>query len=664
MTSLKISILMAVIVIAMTPVSNTVEAKDNLLLTGRIKPANVQELIAPWSRNWNHTVKWLRPEGETVEKGDLIVVFDPSDIDSRIEQDEARLRQAIDKAKEKTLDLEKKIIEAKHILTQVQLEGDKITAKARVPKAFRSNLDYDQLQFEKKKNNTLLQQAKVALSNAQKALIDEKEKTAITEQQITEQLNKLKAQKESLQLSANRKGTVLHANHPWNGTKISAGATVQTSMKIASIPDSGDERVQAWINEVDRHKVTEDQNVKLTLDAYPNSPFWGKIEKIGQQAENKKEWGEASYYDVDIAIVEAPQVPLVAGMSVRIETRYDRSDIRKVSQFQNNQEPNKQEETSVSRDTIATSGELTSTLTTNVGPPLVKNQWQFKITYLVPEGSQVEKGQNIIKFDTVALSRKLVEKKAELKTEKKNLETIILTNERTLKEFKLKLEEAKMEEEKAQRKWKLSNNVDASIETLQLEIDYKLAQNKTQRLHKTLKKNEDINRAKSAIANNKVFRLETEIKELETNIKKMTVTAPKSGIVVYKADHKGEKVSVGDSTWHGRQLISLPSLEKIAVKLEVYEAMAGQIAIGQKAEVRLDALPDRVFYGEVSQLGKVFRRKSRQQPNIIFDVTVLLEKTDTEVMRPGMTAKVKLFTQENTSFSNKIAKNIEARDSQ
>lgn len=631
-------------------VSTPTLSQDKLLISGQIKPSNVQQFMAPWSANWNHTIKWLRPEGDTVEQGDLIVVLDPSDIESRIEQEESKLLLAMEKAKEKTLDLEKKIIEAEHELKKYELERQKVIAKAKIPKNFRSNYDYDYLQFERKKYDTLLEQAKLKLANAEKSLEDEKKKNEISKQQINAELSKLNAQRDSMQLFAERNGTVLHATHPWNGSKISAGSTVQTSMKLASIPNKGDERVQAWVNEVDRKKVQEEQTVKLTLDAYPSSYFWGKIAKISQQAESKREWGSASYYEMDIEISAAPSKRLVPGMSVRVQTGYEKpSDLQPAA--------NELISASNTNRIVESSGELTSSQTINIGPPLVKNQWQFKITYLAPESSEVKEGKTLIKFDTTALNRRLMDTTAKFKTGKKSLETITLTNERTIREFVLSLEEAKMQEEKAERKWKLSKGVDASVDAMELKLDYQLAQNKTRQLTRVLEKMEEISKAKQAIAENNVTKLESEIKEIKANIGKMTVKAPKSGMVVYKTDNKGEKVSVGDSAWHGQQLISLPSLEDLGVKVEVLEAFAGKVSIGNKVEVRLDANPDRVFLGKVAELGSVFRRKSFQQPNMIFDVVVELEDADLDIMRPGMTASVKIITEAMGLKHAKVADN-------
>lgn len=301
---------------------------------------------------------------------------------------------------------------------------------------------------------------------------------------------------------------------------------------------------------------------------------------------------------------------------------------------------------------VEASGELASSETAVVGPPVVKGQWQYKITFLSNEGAQVKKGQPIVGFDASQLNQNLSVKKSELKTAVKNLENTQMTNESDLEKLKLDLAEQRMSQEKAQRKFEQSKGLESSLETKKLSIQLKKSKNEVSRLEKTLAKSIESNRTKLAIAKGKVERLSVEVKELESGISKMTVTAPKDGIVIYKSDYQGKKVSRGDNVWMGRQVIELPSLDKMVVKAQVLEADAGKVYKGMNVEVVLDAVPERIFKGKVKELGKVFRRKSREQPTVIFDAEIELFEADSEIMRPGMAAKVKMFAKASVTESS------------
>ncbi len=299
--------------------SNFVSAEGKVLLTGKIVAGDTQNFSVPWSQTWRQQIKWMKPEGETVETGELVVLFDTSNLDSQIEQEEVTLRQSKDKALKSRLDLEQKLINAEHDLIKTKLELKLAKFLNDVPARFRSGFEQDTIQFDLKKSIKLFQQNQIKLKTAQDSLVAENKKQQLEIDRIASILAKKQKEIDLLQLKADRKGTVLHAMHPWDGSKISEGQSVQSSWAVASIPGAGDESVQAWVNEVDWPKLKLNQSVKLILDAYPESSFKGEIIKISFQAESKKEWGIATYYEVAIKITEASKQTLIPGMSVLVE---------------------------------------------------------------------------------------------------------------------------------------------------------------------------------------------------------------------------------------------------------------------------------------------------------------------------------------------------------
>jgi HlyD family secretion protein len=296
---------------------------------------------------------------------------------------------------------------------------------------------------------------------------------------------------------------------------------------------------------------------------------------------------------------------------------------------------------------IEANGELASDETAMINPPAVKNHWQYKITFLAPEGSMIEQGQPLVRFDSSQMNQNLAIKMSELKTTQKTLENTRLTNVAKLEKEKLDFAELKMKKEKELRKWEQSKGLESNLETQKLKFQFLLAENDTEKLRRTIAKTKESNSIKLTIAKNNVERLQNEIDEMQSDIKRMAMVAPKSGIVIYKPNHQGEKVSMGDTVWMGRQIIGLPSLDRMIVKAKILEADAGKIALGQEVEVTLDAAPERVFLGKISKLGRVFRLKSKDQPIIIFDAKITLNQPDIDLMRPGMAARLKILIDGN-----------------
>jgi hypothetical protein len=116
----------------------------------------------------------------------------------------------------------------------------------------------------------------------------------------------------------------------------------------------------------------------------------------------------------------------------------------------------------------------------------------------------------------------------------------------------------------------------------------------------------------------------------------MTVKATREGTLVYIANDEGEKKKVGDSVWRGQSVIEIPDLGHLAAEGEVDEADAGRIAVGQRVTFRLDAHPDDAFTGTVRAIGGSVRAKSEVNPLKVVRLSLDIDRTDPQRMRPGM----------------------------
>lgn len=295
---------------------------------------------------------------------------------------------------------------------------------------------------------------------------------------------------------------------------------------------------------------------------------------------------------------------------------------------------------------IQANGELSSNNSISISPPSVNQMWQYKVTYIAPEGSIVKKGTPLISFDSSSIKQKLDIKTSELKTSKKSLENIQLTSIAEFERKKLDLAEAKMKQDKANRKWIQSKGLESKLELKKLKIQDEIEKNEVARLTELLEKTVESNNTKLLIEKSKVERLHAEVKTIQDGIKKLTVTSPKDGMVIYKTDYRGDKATIGDTVWMGRQLLEIPTLENMIVRAEIAETDAGKLKVGQEVEITLDAIPESTYTGKVQTLGMIFRKKSAQQTNVVFDADILLDKTDSDLMRPGMAARLKIITGE------------------
>lgn len=295
---------------------------------------------------------------------------------------------------------------------------------------------------------------------------------------------------------------------------------------------------------------------------------------------------------------------------------------------------------------IKSTGELTSSQTLKLGPPVIKNTWRHKLSYLIEEGTWVNKGQKVMAFDSQEQIARLRDLRNSLEAEKKKLQSDALNSEQNLESLKLDLAETKMEMEKAELKARYTDNLMTKIEVKKLKIDYQIAR-------KALEFGEFRNANQRAqakvdmeITEAEIKRLQAEVTEMEEAIQDMEVKAPKGGIVVYVPNNDGEKPAEGDQVSLIQKVVELPNLETMIIETTIPEQVISRVRLGQPVKIVIDAIPERTFTGEVASLGQIVRVKSREEPSMVFDAVIKILDPDIEVMRPGMAARLEIIDRE------------------
>jgi HlyD family secretion protein len=126
------------------------------------------------------------------------------------------------------------------------------------------------------------------------------------------------------------------------------------------------------------------------------------------------------------------------------------------------------------------------------------------------------------------------------------------------------------------------------------------------------------------------------------DLQRTTIRSPMDGVVTALNVEKGETAVMGTMNFAGSVLMTVGDLSELLAEVEVAESEVVSLKVGQKATIRVDALPDTPLAGTVTEIGS----SGLKQVDVVkFRVKVVLEKPDPRV-KPGMTAKVEIVTAE------------------
>jgi HlyD family secretion protein len=118
--------------------------------------------------------------------------------------------------------------------------------------------------------------------------------------------------------------------------------------------------------------------------------------------------------------------------------------------------------------------------------------------------------------------------------------------------------------------------------------------------------------------------------------RKSKIESPMDGIITQLKKEKGERAVPGMMTSPEATIMTIADLSTIQAQLKVDETDIVNLSLGDIAQVKVDALPDVVFEGEVTEIGNSpINSTSSSQEAKDFKVIVTL-KNPSKQLRPGM----------------------------
>lgn len=341
----------------------------------------------------------------------------------------------------------------------------------------------------------------------------------------------------------------------------------------------------------------------------------------------------------------------------------------------------------------------------------------IKIISILPEGTRVKKGDEVVRFDADKLKRSLAEqeikyKQAEGKAEAARQELEVQNNkaESEIAKARLALTLADLDLEKyikgeyqadvddkngqiklaerelqdAEEKLKhykdfvkkgfgtpeqlrlkqlevdrARNNLDRDKAKLMVLEQFTRRRQEAELYEKAAEAKRDLKRtessSKATIAKTRadlesaevVSRLEKE--QLERAQKQMEYTivkSPADGIMVYAQTRIWDptsRIQAGNVVSFQQPLFKIPELDNMQVRVKIHESKVKKIQVGQKAEIRIDALPNKVLSGTVQSVATLADGSRPWMPNIVkeYETIVTVDELPTEAsLKPGMTAEV------------------------
>ena len=300
---------------------------------------------------------------------------------------------------------------------------------------------------------------------------------------------------------------------------------------------------------------------------------------------------------------------------------------------------------------LVLSGELQSSRAISLISPM---EWQYslQIVYLVPEGRNVSKGDTVLKFDTAKLQVVMTDKKRDLQKKLASLKELKLSQQLRMAQLQDQLKLATYNLEEA--KLRVDNSrFESDVKKKQAAINLEQAKIQLQQARQSIKNQAIIQKSNLMQMKLQVSNIESEIQDILNRLNRFVLIAPASGMVVYGSVWFGDsirKIRKGDKVRPGQEMIRIPNLSFIESVVYINEVDIQKVKPGLRAQLWLEAHPNRIYHGVVTDISKLSQPENfahgeiwdQPSPIHVFPAHVKITNPDSS-LKPGMTIKTRVL---------------------
>ena len=295
---------------------------------------------------------------------------------------------------------------------------------------------------------------------------------------------------------------------------------------------------------------------------------------------------------------------------------------------------------------VTASGEIKPKTYVNVGANAMG-----RITRLfVKEGDKVKRGQVLAQLENVQSEADVNAMKAQLassQTDAIAADAALKTAVAQSKSSSADLARAKLDYQRAESLYndELISKQDYDAKRAAYEVAQAVAAQDQARVAQA--------RAQLDSAQQHISQSKAQLTRVNDVLSKTLYTAPFDGTVTNLPVHEGETVVMGIQNSPGSTLMTVADMSVITAEVHVDETDIVNVALGQPAEVTIDAIPGKTFKGKVTEIGDnaivrstgVSSSQSATSTQEAKDFKVVVTLDDPPAnLRPGLSATAKVTT--------------------
>ena len=258
---------------------------------GELVAQNSAQITAPNVPNL--TIVWMAPSNSAIKEGDPVIRFDPSGAQRQLKEKDAALAQAtasLDQAKaQAAITEEQDKLEIASLKQAAELSRIEVS-KAELLSAIQGEDNRITLSLDEEKLRVKQAAAEFNAASARSKLGSSGSQLKKAQAEV----DLIKSRLAQTEIRAPGSGVVnylMNYSQGWmNAKPFKIGDNIWPGSAVAEIPKLESMRLKGKAEEIDRGRMIAGQDVRVTLDPFPEKTFKGKLDGVSALTEQSFEW--------------------------------------------------------------------------------------------------------------------------------------------------------------------------------------------------------------------------------------------------------------------------------------------------------------------------------------------------------------------------------------
>jgi len=297
---------------------------------------------------------------------------------------------------------------------------------------------------------------------------------------------------------------------------------------------------------------------------------------------------------------------------------------------------------------VRTRGDIRSARSTILKAPSVPG---LRIVHLADNGRPIKKGEVVVEFDAVQQESNVISRTTAVRAADGDIEqtkaTQVMSDDADVMSkmgSEYDVERAKLDASKAE--------VFSAIDGEKNRIAVGVTEGALQQVKATINAHQVGNQADLDRLDQRKIKAVKDLDLARSYLGTMQLRAPTDGLVNVLPNFRSQGTfgqstppfKEGDNVWTGAEIAEIPDLSQMYINLNLEEVDRGKLQMGQVVHVRVDAIPDKEFLGDIDFISPIANLvyKGGSTPEKTFPARATLKNMD-DRLRPGMSSSAEII---------------------